>query len=62
VNSTNDGFSLWLKSHIPWKLKKLLRRDLIKYQADFNQLAFRAVIISKMYTILEEDANLFSND
>jgi len=62
VNSTNDGFSLWLKSHIPWKLKKFLRRDLIKYQADFNQLAFRAVIISKMYAILEEDANLFSND
>jgi asparagine synthetase B (glutamine-hydrolysing) len=62
VNSTNDGFSLWLKSHIPWKLKKFLRRDLIKYQADFNQLAFRAVIISKMYAILEDDANLFSND
>jgi len=57
VNETNDGFALWVKSQIPWKLKKIIRRDLIKYKADFNQLAFRATIAVKMQEIFRSDAN-----
>ncbi len=61
VNVTNKGYGLWLKAYIPWQLKKLLRRDLIKYKADFNQLAFRAVISTRMQRMLKEDASLFKS-
>ncbi len=59
VNVTNTGYALWLKAYVPWQLKKLLRRDLFKYKADFNQLAFRAVIATRMQRMLKEDASLF---
>ena len=62
VNVTNTGYGLWLKAYIPWQLKKLLRRDLIKYKADFNQLAFRAVISTRMQRMLNEDASLFNSN
>ncbi len=60
VNVTNTGYALTLKAFVPWQLKKLLRRDLIKYKADFNQLAFRAVIATRMQRMLKEDALVFS--
>ena len=56
VNKTNNSVALWLKSAVPWKLKKMLRKDLVKYHGDFNQLAFRAVIVTRMHRILAQDA------
>jgi hypothetical protein len=56
VNVTNNTMAAWVKTHTPWQLKKLLRRDLIRYKADFNQLAFRVVLSSRMTHKLNEDA------
>ena len=62
VNKTNNSVALWLKSAVPWKLKKMLRKDLVKYHGDFNQLAFRAVIVTRMHRILAQDAAALSKD
>lgn len=56
INSIEDDWLLWFKQQIPWRIKKLLRRDFIKYSADFNQLAFRIVIITRMHRLLKSDA------
>lgn len=59
INRTNNSFKLMLKSVIPWQLKKILRRDLVKYQGDFNQLAFRAAIVTRMHRLLKNDTESF---
>jgi hypothetical protein len=56
INSIEGDWLLWFKQQIPWRIKKLLRRDFIKYSADFNQLAFRIVIITRMHRLLKSDA------
>jgi asparagine synthetase B (glutamine-hydrolysing) len=56
INSIEDDWLLWFKQQIPWRIKKLLRKDFIKYSADFNQLAFRIVIITRMHRLLKSDA------
>ncbi len=56
VNRTNDSFVLWMKSKVPWQVKKILRQDLVQYRSDFNQLAFRVYIVSRMIQILGDDA------
>ncbi len=61
INKTNSSFKLLLKSAIPWQLKKLLRRDLLGYHGDFNQLAFRAAIITRMHRLLKTDSKSFEN-
>lgn len=60
VNSTNNTLAAWIKLHTPWQIKKVLRRDLIKYKADFNQLAFRLVIISRINKLFADDAGIFN--
>ncbi len=62
VNKTNNTMALWLRSAIPWKLKKILRKDLVKYHGDLNQLVFRAVIASRMQRILNTDAAALSKN
>lgn len=61
VNATNRNFAVLLKIYTPWQLKKLLRRDLIGYRGDFNQLAFRAIIVSRMVRLMSETKQLFLN-
>lgn len=56
VNRTNDSFVLWMKSQVPWRLKKILRQDIVQYRSDFNQLAFRVFIVSRMKRMLTADA------
>lgn len=56
INRTNNSLAVWFKSKVPWQLKKMLRRDFVRYQSDFNQLAFRIFIISRMKQLLESDA------
>lgn len=56
INRTTTDRSLWLRSKIPWQLKKVLRRDLMKYKANFNQLAFRATIAIGMQRIMRRAA------
>lgn len=56
VNRTNDSFVLWMKSQVPWRLKKMLRQDIVQYRSDFNQLAFRVFIVSRMKRMLTSDA------
>lgn len=58
VNRTNDSLILWLKSQVPWQLKKKLRQDLIQYRSDFNQLAFRTYMVSRMIRLLKEDSQV----
>ncbi len=62
VNKTNNTMGLWVKSAIPWKLKKIIRKDLVKYSGDFNQLAFRAVICTRMHRLLNQDANALNKN
>jgi len=57
INRTNNSLVVWFKSKVPWQLKKKLRRDLVRYRSDFNQLAFRIFIISRMKRMLESDAS-----
>jgi hypothetical protein len=58
INNIKNSWTLWFKQQIPWRVKKMLRKDFIKYSADFNQLAFRTVIIVRMHRIMAEEASL----
>lgn len=62
INSIENNWSVWFKQQIPWRVKKMLRKDFIKYSADFNQLAFRSVIIIRMHRMLADEANLLKNN
>jgi len=46
---------LWVKSKVPWQVKKLLRQDLVQYRSDFNQLAFRAYMVSRIKRMFQAD-------
>lgn len=62
INAIKDNWLIWFKQHIPWRVKKMLRKDFIKYAADFNQLAFRSVIITRMNRTLKSNADLISRN
>jgi hypothetical protein len=62
INSIKNSWTTWFKQQVPWKVKKMIRKDLIKYSADFNQLAFRTIIIVRMHRMLTEDANLLKGN
>ena len=62
INIIKNSWTLWFKQQIPWKIKKMLRKDFIKYSADFNQLAFRTVIIIRMHRMLAEEADLLKHN
>ncbi len=47
-----------IKSFMPENLKRLLRNTVLKKEMDFNILAFRSYIISKMFKMLTEDAKI----
>ncbi len=51
-----------IKSHMPEKIKRLLRNTVLKKEMDFNILAFRSYIISKMSALLTEDAKILDID
>ncbi|HOS49035.1 MAG TPA: hypothetical protein PLG57_10385, partial [Bacteroidia bacterium] len=58
INSINNNSTVWFKNQIPWRIKKLIRKELIKYSADFNQLAFRSVIITRMHRMMNVESDL----
>ncbi|HQK98625.1 MAG TPA: hypothetical protein PLH61_11430, partial [Bacteroidia bacterium] len=58
INSINNNWTVWFKNQIPWRIKKLIRKELIKYSADFNQLAFRSVIITRMHRMMNVESDL----
>jgi hypothetical protein len=58
INSIKNNWSVWFKHQIPWRVKKMIRKEFIKYSADFNQLAFRSVIITRMHRMMNEEAQL----
>ena len=45
-----------IKSYMPDRIKRLLRNTVLKQEVDFNNLAFRAYLISKMNSHFQEDA------
>lgn len=58
INSIKNNWSVWFKHQIPWRVKKIIRKEFIKYSADFNQLAFRSVIITRMHRMMNEESQL----
>jgi asparagine synthetase B (glutamine-hydrolysing) len=46
----------YVKHYMPVKMKRLLRNTVMKKEMDFTRLAFRTYIISKINTIMKEDA------
>lgn len=56
MSRTNDSLWVWLQANVPWQLKKMIRRDILQYRSDFNQLAFRVLIISRMRSLFESDS------
>lgn len=57
-----SSFHKSIKSILPEKIKRLLRNTVIKKQMDFPMMAFRSYIISKMVTMMTEDAKILENN
>lgn len=53
---THDKQPRQLKSLVPWRLRRWLRATVMKVHLDWNTLAFRAYMTTKMHRILAEDA------
>ena len=62
MSRTNDSLWVWLQANVPWQLKKMLRRDIFQYRSDFNQLAFRVLIVSRMMSLFESDSVSYKTD
>lgn len=58
INKVKDNWTVWFKNQVPWQVKKMIRKGFIKYTADFNQLAFRTLIIKRMNKMMMEEASI----
>jgi asparagine synthetase B (glutamine-hydrolysing) len=58
INQVKDNWTGWFKNQVPWQVKKMIRKGFIKYTADFNQLAFRTLIIKRMNKMMKEESSI----
>lgn len=56
TSKNKDSLYKIIKSYMPDIIKRILRNTVLKQEIDFNNLAFRAYLISKMNSLFKEDA------
>jgi len=61
ARTTEDKEPRSLKALVPWRIRRWLRATIMKAPVDWNTLASRAYLASRMSAVLTEDAALFAN-